>query len=758
MANHTKDNTEKIKETLQYIGLDLTDIPEVLLDYHQMEYRTVKGYQDKNSYKVYEYIDVRDIQILLTPANRLDSLKEKYDKALPLSSYLLSETEEQIYQHSMFLNMLYTVSPNQIKKIEEEQESFQSSIPFKVKYYENYLWQIYYSEVSDQYFMLVPTFDSEYACFFYLLKKQLECEKKQKGYSIFVPVCHKEYSGEFLRRTEIADIENYLWLFTKDWPLVYEVRDKQGNLSIQIVGETVIYEKMKSDYKIVLNSKQEASIFYSLLKALFILQTELPEQYSFSVKINEQGGLDFYQKEKKITYLALSSYLQQDYDTLSIQLKTLLKSNTELRDKVKKVKQAIQDKTQEYLQKEREISTYLECRKSFFGKVKYFIQNKKKKKQKLNVAKQLEEETEQENGVEEFVIETKPFYTIEDMVRISKQVEEKKTQQVGMTLDLKAAMEKEKKLDYKIANATSYLAEIDKHNKSIFDFWRYTNKDNDLALTAGEGEKEEENFIQLEKSFDYEEDLLSIGVKADRLQRERLTKEQWDAIFITTTNVFPLFNQINKEQLVEQQIEESLKEQKFEAQQDNQDFETENFDIFGGIAEDRTKVKTIAGKKHREVGKNKYKILDITKTTQKEQYKKRLQELNTLLAQATKQAKALTNMAIYIAEEEPNLLEGYQLFHINPMNAIPLTKEKIILYRFNIKETNPILYLTNCVFFDNYNKTLPLGMDITDEVLCDMNQYEKKQIKEEQFRYLRERDNKAHSIEIVLKEYDLIPK
>lgn len=68
-------------------------------------------------------------------------------------------------------------------------------------------------------------------------------KKNKKDYSIFVPVCHKEYSGEFLRRTEIADIENYLWLFTKDWPLVYEVRDKQGNLSIQIVGETVIYEK-----------------------------------------------------------------------------------------------------------------------------------------------------------------------------------------------------------------------------------------------------------------------------------------------------------------------------------------------------------------------------------------------------------------------------------------------------------------------------------------------------------------------------------
>ena len=35
-----------------------------------------------------------------------------------------------------------------------------------------------------------------------------------------------------------------MWLFTKDWPLVYEVFDKKDNLSIEIVGETRVYEKI----------------------------------------------------------------------------------------------------------------------------------------------------------------------------------------------------------------------------------------------------------------------------------------------------------------------------------------------------------------------------------------------------------------------------------------------------------------------------------------------------------------------------------
>ena len=73
------------------------------------------------------------------------------------------------------------------------------------------------------------------------------------------------YSGEFLKKSEIADIENYLWLFTKSWPNVYEVYDKDGNMSIEIIGATNAYKSIKSGYKIVINTKEEALQYYKEL-------------------------------------------------------------------------------------------------------------------------------------------------------------------------------------------------------------------------------------------------------------------------------------------------------------------------------------------------------------------------------------------------------------------------------------------------------------------------------------------------------------
>ena len=64
-----------------------------------------------------------------------------------------------------------------IKKVEKEQEKLNDQIPNQVKYDGNYTWQIYYSDVSDQYFMLAPINEYNNAALFYLLKKQIESKK-----------------------------------------------------------------------------------------------------------------------------------------------------------------------------------------------------------------------------------------------------------------------------------------------------------------------------------------------------------------------------------------------------------------------------------------------------------------------------------------------------------------------------------------------------------------------------------------------------
>lgn len=764
MASQTKENEKELEKNLAYLGIQGERIPQELLEYEPIDYRPVRGYSDKNSYKVYQYVDVRDIQILLTPCGRLDSLAEKYEKASPLVSYLLSETEEQYYKHSLFLNMVKNMKIGEIEVVEKLQEEFQKSIPVQVKYFENYLWQIYYSEVSHQYFMLVPTMDSEYASFFYLLKKKIECSKKEKGYQIFVPICHKEYTGTILRRSEITELENYLWLYTKDWPMIYEVYDKEGKVSLQIVGEAVIYEKMKSSYKIILTDEKQASTFHKLLKALFILQTELPKKYQFHIKVNEKGALDFYQGKNKLEYENLADFLKIDYDKELQEITDLEKEREQLEKKRSELQKEIQEKTGEYLTKEKEISTYLECRKSFFGKLKYYFHRDKTVKGKGKLQGKHFENSEKEELVVERKEEAskrfedrKPYRTIRDLIEVVTEAEEKEESNKNIKLDIKSAKEKAKILEYKIKNANQYLEEIDEHKKSIFEFWRYTNKDNALALQEGrEDVVEKESSFPLHKTFDYEEDFASFGVKVDKKQRDVLTKEECDAICVTDTGALEDINVLRYGKIAKDKLEKSLEKQKEEAKKSHLLIEKENYDIFGNLIEDKTKIKTIAGKKHREVPKNPYHIMDITTESTTKQYEERLNELLELLESAMKKGKCEFNMALYTADKKLEK-EGFQIFHIRPEQSFSMGRKKeITIYRVNIKEESPAIFLSNSMFYDNYNQTLPLGMDLSDKVLLDMKEYELKNKRQDDFDYMKIRDElTTQIIKIHLIEYDL---
>ena len=230
-------------------------------------------------------------------------------KAVPLYEYLIPEKEESIERHTKFLEMVKNLEADKIEEISEEQKILNKQVPFKIKYPKDYLWQIYYSEYTNKYFMLVTIEDLEYSAFFYLLKQQLAGNKGK----IFVPISYTDYSREYLTRTQETDIENYLWYSTKEWPLVYEVYDKENNLTVHITGKTNIFDEIKSDYKIKLKSKQEAEKFYKLLKALFIMQTEAPHYYNFEISIDEKGSLQFSLEGKKIIYEILSSFIKQEY-------------------------------------------------------------------------------------------------------------------------------------------------------------------------------------------------------------------------------------------------------------------------------------------------------------------------------------------------------------------------------------------------------------------------------------------------------------
>ncbi len=161
MPRKKKEVGEGISDKLEYLGLDLDKVPEKFKKYEPLEYRIPRFYDEKQ-YRQYRYVNVKDIQILLSPTNRLEDLGEKYKKARPLYEYLDKDNEKNILKYTTFLNMLKNMDVDEIEKIGKEQANLNKNIPFKVKFHGNYLWQIYYSENTDKYFMIVQTEDTDY--------------------------------------------------------------------------------------------------------------------------------------------------------------------------------------------------------------------------------------------------------------------------------------------------------------------------------------------------------------------------------------------------------------------------------------------------------------------------------------------------------------------------------------------------------------------------------------------------------------------
>lgn len=479
------EKTNEIQEKLKFLKLDLNNVPDVLLEPIDAEMKPARNYEEKK-YKVYKYVPVSKIKILLTKANRLNTIQEKYKMASPLASYLIPEGEEGILKHTIFLKMIQDINIEEIKKLEEEQKKLEKEIPFKVKYKENYLWQIYYSEYTKNYYMIAPIEDLDCSCLFYLIKEKLKYEKTGKEKEIFVPISYLDYSRRYFTKSQIADIEKYLWQFTKDWPLMYEVYDKKENMSFQIVGNTEVYEKVNSIYKIKLNDSEEATKFYKLIKALFILETEFPNRYKFDARIAENGGLEFLYNSKTIEYENLSKLIKEEFLKNKAESEILNEEIIKLNSQLEELKIIEKEKEEEYHMRQKQVAIYLECKKSFFGKIKYYFTGKKEIR-KLKGTKNSKETTNIEGTKEEkekpeIILDTKEYYTIEDLISITKILDRIEIDTRNVKQDIKALEMSIERLSKRAENAKKYIEEIEEHKKSIFEFWKFVNKDQVLRI------------------------------------------------------------------------------------------------------------------------------------------------------------------------------------------------------------------------------------------------------------------------------------
>ena len=764
-----KESNGDLTEKLKFLGLDLEDIPEYLKDFTPLNFNISRMNNDKD-HKVYRYVPVDKIEILLTPCLRSDSINDKYSKAIPLGKFLNADGEpEDIERYAKFLKILNSFSITDLENLATLQKSLEKTEPFRVKYAKDHFWQIYYSPATDQYFMMVCTKEETYAEFLYLLKKLIEFKNNKRAKvapSIFVPINYMNYSEEYLNRDEISNLENYLWLFTRNWPLVFEVYDKKENLSLQIVGDTYVYNNVKSTYKVKLTDKDSSIKFYKLLKALFILETEIKNYFKFETKIDSKNGLELYYKKTRITYENLTNFIESEYKIAKEDILIQDKQCQELEVKLDSIIKSVKEKESEYLDKQKEISTYLEYRKTFFGKVRYFFKSSKKVKKEQKDVKESEESSVKSESININNIEEKSFYTIEDLVVIHsiKDRIEKKYKSVAQ--DLKAQELKLENLTSKVKNAELYIAEIDEHKKSIFEFWKFANKDEKLSLEMGNETSSKKESSVIKKVFDYEMDFEDLGIEVDRTERIKLSKEEMDSIYIAGTELNSVINNLRAGNMNKAKIENALDDLKEEFNKNRLFIDTEIFDIFGNVDVDNRKIKYIGSRSHRENEKNKFRILNINKKIDVFDFTEKLLSIISYIEGAIPKMKSKYDMPLYkVTPISENLEEkSFGIFDINIESALSGFDDSgegaVNLIKLNFKENMPLLYYTNIIYFDNTNKTLPEGMDISSKVLIDCQKFDFNLVSKTKFRtnnYFNEQKNLIlpKTKDILVYEYDV---
>ena len=108
---------EDLVSKLKYIKLDLEDVPDCLNEFNALNFNVSRLNNDKD-HRVFKFIPIDRIEILLTPCLRGDTLKEKYSKAVPLYKFLNPGTEpEEIERYTTFLKILSTISVPDIENI-----------------------------------------------------------------------------------------------------------------------------------------------------------------------------------------------------------------------------------------------------------------------------------------------------------------------------------------------------------------------------------------------------------------------------------------------------------------------------------------------------------------------------------------------------------------------------------------------------------------------------------------------------------------
>ena len=622
-----------------------------------VEYQVAKSFDNSKIYKIYKKIDPSKVEILISNTDRTSDIKTRYNLSVPIQEYYKENKDE-------FIALAEKTSKSKIEELENEQKEFEKHIPYFIRYENNYIWQIYYSDIEDKYFMLFPANEGETESLFFMIKQKLTGEFK----NIYVPICQVEYNQlVFKDKKKISDIENYMWIYTKSWPTTYEYTDEKGNVKLYIIGETILQENFKSKYRVEINDEKELNRYYTLLKALFIITTETKYTYRFDVQIALDGSVSFLYNKKEVNIDNLQQFVTKE-TAKQQNLKYEIKKQIEQDEKVLcKLKDIIARQTLMYSKQEKQIVMFMDCKKSFFKKVKFFFKGGKKftkdDKEMLTEIKEAAENTKNEESksnelnIDDTILESSTAFTIADFVSTTLETRKILNKQKDLKQDIKALRLKQTNMTRKIENAEKYIEEIEEHKKNIFEFWKFTNKDNLQSLDEGKGEEEKKEKKQ--KVFKFDDDLEDFCTNMDSIERKKLSIAECASVYVAKY-VLPAINSTvtKSDTYTIQEVYEKIKEEYAP--------DKNLANIFGGITDDYTKVKILNGKKHRESHRDLYQVLRFNETTSLEDFKERMREVSRYINEAYQKITVPYDMPLYYEKRN----KGYVIGNIESLRDI----------------------------------------------------------------------------------------
>ena len=153
------------------------------------------------------------------------------------------------------------------------------------------------------------------------------------------------------------------------------------------------------------------------------------------------------------------------------------------------------------------------------------------------------------------------------------------------------------------------------------------------------------------------------------------------------------------------------------------------------------------------------------KYTKIEQYTEMIKDAINNLEIAFQKINIGINLSVYKSTLENDLKSKYNKFNILAEDEIQefLTKKtnKFNLFKINLNEDTNIIAFTNSTYYENTNKTLPLGMNVEEAVLLNIKEL-KLELKEEKevnivcFENPEDELSKTNIKQINIKEYNIV--